>query len=126
MAHNQKHCISAPLERERDARTCHIWVSTLLEASCGSEAVRIARQHRGPIHLLLTDVVMPGMNGRAVAENLTESRPETRVVYMSGYTGFSDYGLTNLDAVIIKPFTRHALLQRLREVIALEEKSQRI
>jgi len=98
---------------------------TVLEANCGSEAIRIARQHRGPIHLLLTDVVMPGMNGRAVAEVLTASRPETRVVYMSGYTGFSDYGLMNLDAVIIqKPFTRRVLLQRLREVIALEEKSQ--
>ena len=100
---------------------------TVLEANCGSEAVRIALQHRGPIHLLLTDVVMPGMNGRAVAEKLTASRPEIKVVYMSGYTGFSDYGLTNLDAVIIqKPFTRHVLLQRLREVIALEEKSQRV
>ncbi len=98
---------------------------TVLEASCGSEAIRIARQHRGPIHLLLTDVVMPGMNGRAVAESLTASRPETRVVYMSGYTGFSDYGLMNLDAVIIqKPFARRVLLQRLREVIALEEKPQ--
>jgi PAS domain S-box-containing protein len=98
---------------------------TVLEANCGSEAIRIARQHRGPIHLLLTDVVMPGMNGRAVAEVLTASRPETRVVYISGYTGFSDYGLMNLDAVIIqKPFTRRVLLQRLREVIALEEKSQ--
>jgi two-component system cell cycle sensor histidine kinase/response regulator CckA len=100
---------------------------TVLEANCGSEAIRIARQHRGPIHLLLTDVVMPGMNGRVVAENLTASRPETRVVYMSGYTGFSDYGLTNLDAIVIqKPFTRHVLLQRLREVIALEEKPQQI
>jgi hypothetical protein len=65
------------------------------------------------------------MNGRAVADSLTASRPETRVVYMSGYTGFSDYGLMNLDAVIIqKPFARRVLLQRLREVIALEEKSQ--
>jgi two-component system cell cycle sensor histidine kinase/response regulator CckA len=98
---------------------------TVLEANCGSEAIRIARQHRGPIDLLLTDVVMPGMNGRTVAEILTASRPETRVVYMSGYTGFSDSGLMNLDAVIIqKPFTRRVLLQRLREVIALEEKSQ--
>jgi two-component system cell cycle sensor histidine kinase/response regulator CckA len=100
---------------------------TVLEANCGSEAIRIARQHRGPIHLLLTDVVMPGMNGRVVAENLTASRPETRVIYMSGYTGFGDYGLTNLDAIVIqKPFTRHVLLQRLREVIALEEKSQQV
>ena len=96
---------------------------TVLEANCGSEAIRIARQHRGPIHVLLTDVVMPGMNGRVVSENLAASRPETKVVYMSGYTGFSDYGLDNLDAVIIqKPFTKRLLLQRLRELIALEEK----
>ena len=100
---------------------------TVLEASCGSEAIRIACQHRRPIHVLLTDVVMPGMNGPALAEKLTASRPETKVVYMSGYTGFSDYGLADLQAVIIqKPFTRGALLQKLREVIALEEKPQSV
>ena len=100
---------------------------TVLEASCGSEAIRIARQHRRPIHVLLTDVVMPGMNGPALAEKLTASRPETRVVYMSGYTGFSDYGLADLQAVIIqKPFTRGVLLQKLREMIALEEKPQSV
>jgi CheY-like chemotaxis protein len=98
---------------------------TVLEASCGSEAILVARQHRGPIDLLLTDVVMPGMNGRVVAENLTATRPETKVVYMSGYTGFSDYGLMNLDAIIIqKPFSKRVLLRKLREVIALEEKAQ--
>jgi YesN/AraC family two-component response regulator len=70
---------------------------------------------------------MPGMNGPALAEKLTASRPETKVVYMSGYTGFSDYGLADLQAVIIqKPFTRGALLQKLREVIALEEKPQSV
>jgi two-component system cell cycle sensor histidine kinase/response regulator CckA len=100
---------------------------TVLEASCGNDAIRIAREHRGPIHLLLTDVVMPGMNGRVVAENLTASRPETRVVYMSGYTGFSDYGLANTDATIIqKPFTKRFLLHRLREVIALEKNPQEV
>jgi len=98
---------------------------TVLEAGCGTDAIRIAQEHRGPIHLLLTDVVMPGMNGRVVAETLTASRPEIRVVYMSGYTGFSDYGLGELDAIVIqKPFTKRVLLQRLRELIALEENPQ--
>jgi two-component system cell cycle sensor histidine kinase/response regulator CckA len=98
---------------------------TVLEAGCGTDAIRIAQEHRGPIHLLLTDVVMPGMNGRVVAETLTASRPELRVVYMSGYTGFSDYGLGELDAIVIqKPFTKRVLLQRLRELIALEENPQ--
>jgi two-component system, cell cycle sensor histidine kinase and response regulator CckA len=100
---------------------------TVLEAGCGSDAIRIAQEHRGPIHLLLTDVVMPGMNGRVVAESLTASRPEMRVVYMSGYTGFSDYGLADLAAIVIqKPFTKRVLLQRLRELIALEENPQQV
>jgi PAS domain S-box-containing protein len=100
---------------------------TVLEASGGSEAIAIARKHAGPIHLLLTDIVMPGMNGRAVAENLTALRPEIRVVFMSGYTGFSDCGLSAVDAIMIqKPFTRQVLLHRLHEVLALEQKSERI
>ena len=99
---------------------------TVLEAESGNEAVRIARQHHGPIHLLLTDMVMPGMNGRAVAENLTSMRPEIRVVYMSGYTGFTDRGLLNPDAVVIsKPFTRDVLLGKLHDVLALEVESKR-
>jgi two-component system cell cycle sensor histidine kinase/response regulator CckA len=100
---------------------------TVLEASCGSEAVSLARQHRGPIHLLLTDVVMPGMSGRAVAENVTALRPEIRVAYMSGYTGFSNGSLGDLEAIIIpKPFTRRVLLHRLREVLAFDEKPARV
>jgi CheY-like chemotaxis protein len=100
---------------------------TVLEASGGSEAVSLAKQHRGPIHLLLTDVVMPGMNGRAVAENVTALRPEIRVAYMSGYTGFGNSSLRDLDAIVIpKPFTRSVLLHKLREVLAFEEKPERV
>jgi PAS domain S-box-containing protein len=100
---------------------------TVLEASGGSEAVSLSKQHRGPIHLLLTDVVMPGMNGRAVAESVTALRPEIRVAYMSGYTGFSNSSLRDLDAIVIpKPFTRSVLLHKLREVLALEEKPERV
>jgi len=52
-----------------------------------TEAVRIAAQHAGKIHLLLTDVVMPGMDGRELADRLRESRPQMKVIFMSGYSG---------------------------------------
>jgi PAS domain S-box-containing protein len=95
---------------------------TVLEACSGMEAVEIARNAAGPIHLLLTDMVMPGLNGRAVAEKVSQLHPGIRVAYMSGYTGFSTLEAASLDAVIIaKPFTRNILLQKLREALELEQ-----
>jgi two-component system cell cycle sensor histidine kinase/response regulator CckA len=99
---------------------------TVLEACDGMEAVDIAREHKGPIHLLLTDMVMPGMNGRAVAERVSRLHPDIAVVYMSGYTGFSAEEAASLDAAIIsKPFTRDTLLQKLSEAMELEKKPNR-
>jgi two-component system cell cycle sensor histidine kinase/response regulator CckA len=96
----------------------------VLEVSDGNEAIEVARTYEGPIHLLLTDMVMPGMNGQTVAEKLIALRPGTRVVYMSGYTGFSAEGLADLNAMVIpKPFTRGILLNKLREALNLEEKT---
>jgi len=96
---------------------------TVLEACTGMEAVEIARDFSGPIHLLLTDMVMPGMNGRAVAEKVGRLYPGIRVAYMSGYTGFSTREAASLNAVIIaKPFTRNILLQKLSETLEFEEK----
>jgi two-component system, cell cycle sensor histidine kinase and response regulator CckA len=95
---------------------------TVLEASDGGQAMEIARQHRGSIHLLLTDVVMPGMNGHAVAESLARIHPETTVVYMSGYTGFTQSGFNDSDTHLLqKPFTRDALLRKLHEAFELKE-----
>ncbi len=93
---------------------------TVLEANNGVTAMQLSVTHPGPIHLLLTDVIMPGMNGRELADRLTSVRPETRVLYMSGYTenaighnGVLDPG-TNL---LQKPFTLPALNAKVREVL---------
>jgi CheY-like chemotaxis protein len=93
---------------------------TVLEANNGVAAMQLSATHPGPIHLLLTDVIMPGMNGRELADRLTSVRPETRVVYMSGYTenaighnGVLEAG-TNL---LQKPFTLPALKAKVREVL---------
>ena len=91
---------------------------TVLEANCGSRAEEIARQHRGVIHLLLTDVVMPGMNGRAVAKRLLELRPELLVLYTSGYAEFTHGRSPDAaDNFLPKPFTRESLLRKLDEVL---------
>ena len=96
---------------------------TVIEACNGMEAIEIAREATGPIHLLLTDMVMPGMNGRVVAEKVEELHPGIRVAYMSGYTGFTTREAASLNGIIIaKPFTRNILLQKLSEALEFERK----
>ncbi|MGA2632000.1 MAG: response regulator [Terriglobia bacterium] len=92
----------------------------VLEASQGEEALRMAREHEGPIHLLVTDVVMPGMGGRDLARNLVALRPEMKVLYMSGYTGDAivNHGVIEEGlAFIQKPFAPAALARKVREVL---------
>jgi len=99
---------------------------TVIEACNGMEAIEIAKEASGPIHLLLTDMVMPGMNGRAVAEKVGQLYPGIRVAYMSGYTGFTTREAASLNAVIIaKPFTRDILLQKLSEALEFEPRPAR-
>jgi len=97
----------------------------VLEARDAFEALEIAGKTPGAIDLLLTDVVMPGMSGRALATKLTALRPCTRVLYMSGYTdgavathGVLESGITFLR----KPFTRTELTERVDEVLSLMRK----
>jgi two-component system, cell cycle sensor histidine kinase and response regulator CckA len=92
----------------------------VLQAHTAEDALQLAHQHRGPIDLLLTDVVMPGMGGAELAEALYVPRPATRVLFMSGYT--EDVVLTRgvlaeEVALIQKPFNSSTLLHRIRETL---------
>ncbi len=93
---------------------------TVIEAAGGDAALQLAAAHAGPIHLLLTDVVMPGLSGRQVAERLAIRRPEMRVLYASGYTddsivrhGILEEGIAYLQ----KPFTPESLARKVRTVL---------
>jgi len=93
---------------------------TVLEASQGNEASHICEQHKGPIHLMVMDVVMPGMNGRELAKSLEPHHPEMKVLYMSGYTdnAIVHHGILEKRLNFIqKPFTIDGLLRKVREVL---------
>ncbi|WP_447974393.1 ATP-binding protein [Nitrospira sp. Kam-Ns4a] len=93
----------------------------VLEARDGSEAVRLGTEAREPIHLLLTDVVMPGMNGKEVAATLAAAHPEMRVLYISGYTDNADVSCGVLGEradFLQKPFTPETLTRRVRETLS--------
>src|SRR5262249_55383062 len=93
---------------------------TVCVASNGAEALQICADHAGPIHLLLTDVVMPGMSGPEVVRALAPMRPEMQVLYMSGYTGdtLGQHGvLEPARAFLPKPFTPEGMTQKVRAVL---------
>ena len=93
---------------------------SVVVATSTQEAEQLATKHAGEIHLLLTDIIMPGTSGRELARRITERHPRTRVLYMSGYTdnvlaqgGVLETGLSFLQ----KPFTPGALVQKVRDVL---------
>ena len=93
---------------------------TVLSASRGEDALGVVERHDGPIDLLVTDVVMPGMSGRSVAQRLLGLRPGLKVLYLSGYTddaivrhGMLEPGIAFLQ----KPFSADALARKVREVL---------
>ena len=99
----------------------------ILEAANGDEACRSRQTHRGDIHLLLTDVVLPGMNGKELSQRLRMVRPNLKVLFTSGYTseviagrGVLDYGV----AYIAKPFAPDRLAAKVREVLTEPPESQ--
>jgi CheY-like chemotaxis protein len=99
---------------------------TLLEARDGQAALQIASSHPGPIHLLLTDVVMPGMGGKAVAEQLSAGRPNLKTLFMSGYADNAVVHRGMLDpgvAFLQKPFRPFDLAHKVREILDSSEKT---
>jgi two-component system, cell cycle sensor histidine kinase and response regulator CckA len=102
---------------------------SVLEAGNGIEALEIAQRHDGTIHLLLTDVVMPGMNGPTLAESLAVTHPKMKALCMSGYTGtfFNLSGLVDRGVALLqKPFSRDMLLRKVRDVLDSQDGLQTV
>jgi PAS domain S-box-containing protein len=110
-------------EDEVRALACEVLATygyEVLQARMPADALLIAERHTGPIQLLLTDVIMPGMSGRILAERLAPLRPEMNVLYMSGYTDEAIVHHGTLDAgtpFIQKPFTPDALAAGVRRLL---------
>jgi len=91
----------------------------VMEAENGESGMAVAAQHDGKIDLVITDVVMPGMGGRELVKQLAQSRPQTRVLYLSGYTedAISEGTIESGAAFLQKPFTLQSLSRKVREVL---------
>ena len=92
----------------------------VLSASNPQDAIKQVRGYPGEIHLLMTDVVMPGMSGRELRDALLQLRPGLRCLYISGYTGdaIAHRGILEKDINFLpKPFTREELATKLREIL---------
>jgi signal transduction histidine kinase/ActR/RegA family two-component response regulator len=93
---------------------------TVLHACNGKEALHVSKKFKGPIHLLLTDLMMPHIGGRELAIRFQESRPDAKVLYTSGFSPgtLTDYNATErITPFIPKPFTKEGLAQKIREVM---------
>lgn len=98
---------------------------TVLEAANGIDAIQLVDQYQGPIHLLLTDVIMPGMDGRRLARTLAPKRPEMKVLYMSGYPdeAIAHHGILEPGiALLQKPFTAEDLTRKVAKVLEADTK----
>ena len=93
---------------------------TVLASASPVEALTMAKEYEGPIHLLITDVVMPGINGKELKDRITTDRPEIKTLFMSGYTAnvIAHHGVIEKDVQYLqKPFTIRTLAVRVREVL---------
>jgi CheY-like chemotaxis protein len=92
----------------------------VIEAEHAEEALRLCDELKGPLHLLLTDVVMPKMSGRALAERVVALQPKIKVLFMSGYTDDAvlRHGVGDMGAAFLqKPLTPNNLTRKVREVL---------
>lgn len=97
----------------------------VLEAKDGQHAIEVARSHSGPIHIMVTDVVMPKMSGSQLAEQLLKDRPSVKVLFVSGYAEKTilQHGEIDLSAKFLqKPFTLKALGQKIRTILESESR----
>ena len=93
---------------------------TVLAAESGREALDLVRDHSGPIHLLITDVMMPDIDGPELVRRLSSIRPDTRTLFMSGYMddALGDQGVLPANVNFIqKPFSPRAFAQKVREIL---------
>lgn len=90
-----------------------------LEAGCGEEALKLAQAHKGALHLLLTDMVLPDINGIDLAQRIAPIRPEAKVLLISGYLdrNFGDFVIDEKTPFLQKPFATEALARMVREVL---------
>jgi CheY-like chemotaxis protein len=112
--------------RELAGHTLELAGFQVLRAAAGAEALEISGRHEGPIHLLLTDVVMPRMSGRELAVRLKKIRPSLKVLYMSGYVddALVQHGINNEEADFLqKPFDAAGLQAKVREVLDRQDAS---
>jgi two-component system cell cycle sensor histidine kinase/response regulator CckA len=101
----------------------------VLSAPDAEEALKIAAAYAGAIQLLVTDVVMPGQNGRVLAERLVARYPSMKVLYISGYTDsfIAGHGILDPGAILLnKPFTEETLIHKVREVLDSDKRGQDI
>jgi two-component system cell cycle sensor histidine kinase/response regulator CckA len=106
--------------RQVVAETLRLNGYTVLEAGEPGEGLSRAHEHKGPLDLLLTDVMMPGMNGRELARGVYRLHPGIKILYISGYTdnAIVHQGVLGADAAFLqKPFTADALLRKIRELL---------
>jgi YesN/AraC family two-component response regulator len=97
-----------------------------LDATNGNSALALAQEYKGTIHAVITDVVMPGLSGRELAEQIGRMRPGVKVLYMSGYTDQSAFrnGILDKGAELLqKPFGMSTLASKLREILSSERAS---
>jgi two-component system, cell cycle sensor histidine kinase and response regulator CckA len=93
----------------------------VMQAGTGEAGLAAATCHDGPIDLVITDVVMPGMGGRELVQQLAQSHPATKVLYLSGYTEETILGDGNKEhgaSFLQKPFTLQTLARKVKEILS--------
>jgi two-component system cell cycle sensor histidine kinase/response regulator CckA len=105
------------LDTVRDGLSAHGY--QVLRAASGDEALQVAQAHQGSIALALVDVIMPGMSGPEVAQRLHASRPELKILFMSGFSTevVVVHGLDAGDPLLVKPFSLDTLGRKVHEIL---------